>query len=283
MSEKPACPECGASVPPNAPRGLCPRCLMGAAFSATGTYTPPSPTPGGGPPAAAPGRPRRVPPGDPGAGPGRPRGAGPPAEEASGEVARLARVLVRSGKLTAYQAGALAQGKGKGLVIGSYLVREKRGQGGMGVVFKAVHRQSGQVVGPQDPASPPSAATARPCSGSVASSRSPPGSTTRTSSRSLEADEDRGVQFLTMEYVEGHDLDDMVREVGPLPIKMSLHCAIQAARGLAAAHAQGIIHRDVKPGNLMLDPTGAVRVLDLGLARVIESTNPLGPVGRGRP
>ena len=69
-----------------------------------------------------------------------------------------------------------------------------------------------------------------------------------------------------MEYIEGHDLDELVRRWGPLPIKLALHCAIQAAQGLEAAHAQGIVHRDVKPGNLILDDSGMVRVLDLGLA-----------------
>jgi hypothetical protein len=62
------------------------------------------------------------------------------------EVSRLAGALVRAGKLTAYQAAALAQGKAKGLVIGEYLVLEKLGQGGMGVVFKARHSPSGPVV-----------------------------------------------------------------------------------------------------------------------------------------
>ena len=71
-----------------------------------------------------------------------------------------------------------------------------------------------------------------------------------------DADEDRGVHFLVMDYVEGRDLDRVVREQGPLPVAQAIDYLIQAARGLEAAHAQGIIHRDIKPGNLMLDTRG---------------------------
>jgi serine/threonine protein kinase len=251
---------------------------MGAGFSATGTFKPPAPTPetGSTPPAPlidlaefqraaieiglvdAPTIERY-------------------AQGAAGDVARLARSLVQAGYLSAYQAGALAQGKAKGLVIGSYLVLDKRGQGGMGVVFKARHRESGQLVAlkillPSFGRDGEAVLRFRREFELAAQLKHP------NVVSALEADEDRGVQFLTMEYVEGHDLEDMVREVGPLPIKTSLHCVIQAARGLAAAHAQGIVHRDVKPGNLMLDPSGGVRVLDLGLARVMEASNPLGRV-----
>ncbi len=90
----------------------------------------------------------------------------------------------------------------------------------------------------------------------------------------LDADEDRGVHFLVMDYVEGKDLDDVVHERGPLPVGQAVDCLIQAARGLEAAHAEGIVHRDIKPANLMLDQAGTVRVLDLGLARIVESSNP---------
>jgi serine/threonine protein kinase len=82
-----------------------------------------------------------------------------------------------------------------------------------------------------------------------------------------------------MEYIKGHNLDSMVADVGPLPLKLALHCTIQAAQGLEAAHAQGIVHRDIKPGNLILDDSGQVKVLDLGLARVIEAANPFGATG----
>ena len=67
----------------------------------------------------------------------------------------------------------------------------------------------------------------------------------------------------------------LVRDHGPLPVDQALECAIQAARGLEAAHARGIVHRDIKPANLMLDASGTVRVLDLGLARLIGDSSPL--------
>jgi hypothetical protein len=66
-----------------------------------------------------------------------------------------------------------------------------------------------------------------------------------------------------------------------LPIDQAIDCVIQAARGLEAAHAQGIVHRDIKPGNLMLDGSGTVRVLDLGLARLVEASNPFAETGPG--
>src|ERR1017187_1092733 len=65
-----------------------------------------------------------------------------------------------------------------------------------------------------------------------------------------------------MEFVEGRDLDRVVRERGPCPFPQPVAYLIQAARGLEAAHAEGIVHRDIKPGNLMLDAGGTVRVLD---------------------
>ncbi len=97
----------------------------------------------------------------------------------------------------------------------------------------------------------------------------------------LDADEDRGVQFMTMEYIKGNDLDRLVRDGGVLPVDLALDCVIQAARGLEAVHAQGIVHRDIKPGNLMLDESGVVRVLDLGLARLVEASNPFGETTPG--
>ena len=98
----------------------------------------------------------------------------------------------------------------------------------------------------------------------------------------VDADEDRGVHFLVMEFVEGRDLDRVVRERGPMPVAQAIDCLIQAARGLEAAHAQGIVHRDMKPANLMLDAAGTVRVLDLGLALIVDAANPFSQAPGGR-
>jgi serine/threonine protein kinase len=98
----------------------------------------------------------------------------------------------------------------------------------------------------------------------------------------FEADEDRGVHFLVMDYVRGITLDRVVGEHGPLPVAQAVDYLIQSARGLEAAHEKGIVHRDIKPGNLMLDRQGTVRVLDLGLARIVDAGNPLNSSIAGR-
>src|SRR6202043_1389020 len=85
-----------------------------------------------------------------------------------------------------------------------------------------------------------------------------------------------GRDYLVMEYVEGQNLSDLVKCDGPLPVARALGYITQAARGLAFAHAAGVVHRDVKPANLLVDAAGTVKVLDMGLARV-----PLSGEGEG--
>jgi serine/threonine protein kinase len=81
-----------------------------------------------------------------------------------------------------------------------------------------------------------------------------------------DADQVGGNHLLVMEYVDGSDLWATVKKDGPLPIEKAVDCVLQAARGLEAAHAAGIFHRDIKPSNLILDKSGKVKVVDLGLA-----------------
>ena len=83
----------------------------------------------------------------------------------------------------------------------------------------------------------------------------------------FDAGEYEGRHYLVMEYVEGKNLAAMVRARGR-PRRRAIDYIIQAARGLQYAHEQGIVHRDIKPGNLIVDGEGTVKILDMGLARV---------------
>jgi serine/threonine protein kinase len=190
-----------------------------------------------------------------------------PATDPILDAARLARELIAAGRLTPYQASAIYQGKAKGLAIGSYLILDKLGAGGMGMVFKAQHRRMKRVVALK--LLPPSVTKDRTAvlrfhrEAQAAAQLSHPNIVA-----ALDADEFRGLHFLVMEFAEGSDLSRLVRSRGPMAIDRAIDCVVQAARGLGEAHARGIVHRDIKPSNLLLTPGGTVKVLDLGLARI---------------
>ena len=170
-------------------------------------------------------------------------------------VVGLSRALIKAGKLTPYQAAAIYQNKSRGLLVGNYLILDKVGQGGMGMVFKARHRKLGRTGALK--ILPPSFTRD---SGAVMRFRREFEAAGRLKHLNLvaafEADEDRGVHFLVMDYVEGINVERVIREHGPLSVSDALDYLIQSARGLEAAHEKGIVHRDIKPGNLMLDRAG---------------------------
>jgi formylglycine-generating enzyme required for sulfatase activity/serine/threonine protein kinase len=179
----------------------------------------------------------------------------------------LARELVRQKKLTAWQAQQIYQGRGKGLVLGNYVVLDKLGQGGMGMVLKAEHRRMERLVAlkvlsPAVTKSPEAVARFQ-REVKAAAKLNHPNIVT-----AYDADEAGGTHFLVMEYVEGTDLSALVKKNGPLPLDRALHCVTQAARGLEYAHSRGVVHRDIKPANLLLDRDGTVKILDMGLARL---------------
>jgi serine/threonine-protein kinase len=87
------------------------------------------------------------------------------------------------------------------------------------------------------------------------------------------------VHYIVMEYVEGPTLEAILREEGPLTVARSLRIAECVCRGLTAAHAQGLVHRDVTPGNLILDPRGLVKVADFGIARPLDDAATLTATG----
>jgi serine/threonine-protein kinase len=93
-----------------------------------------------------------------------------------------------------------------------------------------------------------------------------------------DADEFDDTHFLVMEFVDGIDLAKYVKDNGPLPVDKALDFVLQVARGLEHAHSQGIVHRDIKPANLLLDKQNAIKILDMGLARIQEVAKPAIPI-----
>ena len=79
-----------------------------------------------------------------------------------------------------------------------------------------------------------------------------------------------GVYFITMEFVEGTSLDELLARRGALPLSVTLTIGRQLCRALEVAHAQGVVHRDIKPPNLVVDAQGFLKVMDFGIARLVE-------------
>ena len=184
----------------------------------------------------------------------------------------FARELVKQRRLTPYQAAAVYEGRAQDLVFGPYVVLDKLGQGGMGIVFKAEHRRMNRLVAlkvmsPSAIKSPDAVKRFHREVEAAAKLTHP------NIVAALDANEARGQFFLVLEYVAGTDLSALVKKNGRLPVDRAVQYIVQAARGLAHAHDEGVIHRDIKPANLLLDTSGTVKVLDMGLARLIDSAN----------
>jgi len=186
---------------------------------------------------------------------------------ASGDPQALATLLADRGLLTSFQVSALSAGRGAALQVGNYDIIDRLGAGGMGTVFKARHRRMKRIVALKV----------------LAANLSKNELFVKRFQREVEtiaalghpnvvmaydADEAEVGHFLVMEFVNGLDLAACVQRAGPFPLGRAIHCILQAARGLAYAHSQAIVHRDIKPHNLLLDEHGVVKVTDLGLARL---------------
>jgi eukaryotic-like serine/threonine-protein kinase len=87
----------------------------------------------------------------------------------------------------------------------------------------------------------------------------------------IDAGEDDGAPFIVFEYVEGETLKDRIRRLGRLPVSEAVAYAIEIGRALEAAHASRLVHRDVKPQNVLIDPDGRAKVTDFGIARSLEA------------
>jgi eukaryotic-like serine/threonine-protein kinase len=176
---------------------------------------------------------------------------------------RLADRLVEKGSLNAWQAKQLLDGRTK-FNLGPYLIIDSIGQGGMGQVFKARHEKFWRIVAvkvlPRDKCTPEAVANFTREIRALASLDHP------KLVSALDAGEDGNVHYLVTEYVPGTDLRKLVRREGPLGMSAAASIICQVAEGLEYAHAQGIVHRDVKPGNVLVSPQGEAKLSDLGLS-----------------
>jgi serine/threonine-protein kinase len=151
---------------------------------------------------------------------------------------------------------------------GRYEVKEVLGEGGMGTVFRAVDSELHEVIAiktlkkdflSQDPTAlerfKEEIRLARRISH-------------RNVVRTHDLGENSGVYYITMEYVEGTSLKELIRARGRLPLNITLSVGKQLARALEVAHEQGIIHRDIKPQNIAVEADGVLKVMDFGIARL---------------
>jgi serine/threonine-protein kinase len=188
----------------------------------------------------------------------------------------VARKLVEWGVLTKFQAEILLAGRSNGFVLGQYRILDELGQGGMGRVYKALHLRMHRTVALKvlAPQVMQSEKAKRLFQREVraAGQLNHPNIVT-----AYDANQVNGRYFLVMEYVDGPNLDQLVRRRGRLPVGLACDLIRQAALGLQYAFERGMVHRDIKPANLLAQrgPTRnapyVLKILDFGLARLHDA------------
>lgn len=182
-------------------------------------------------------------------------------------VDQLAAALVRHAKLTSYQVDQTFAGNAKTLVLGNYIILDRIGKGGMGLVLKARHRRMERIVALKV-LSPDLTKTASVVQRFHREARAAARLEHPNIVTAYDADEACGTHFLVMQFVDGQDLHAYVKTVKRLPLTQAIDYLLQAAEALHYAHSLGVIHRDIKPSNILRDGNDRVKILDLGLARI---------------
>jgi eukaryotic-like serine/threonine-protein kinase len=189
---------------------------------------------------------------------------GAPAPEV--DDAALANRLVEMSVLTPYQATQIKAGRTI-FSLGPYIVTDFIGQGGMGQVFKGVHQVMGRECAIK--VLPLSKSTPDSISNFIREIRTQAQLDHPNLVRAYDAGRERNTHYLVVEYVPGVDLRRLIRTQGRLTQRQAASVVLQAARGLDYAHRRGLVHRDVKPGNILVTSEGVAKVSDLGLAGFI--------------
>ncbi|CAN5137742.1 N/A [soil metagenome] len=182
----------------------------------------------------------------------------------------VAKQLVADGVLTTFQANKLITGLWQGLVIGRFHILKPVGRGGMGIVYRA--RDDTAPAGQTDVALkilPPKKAAAEPRTRArflheVKIGRDLPKDA--HIARVYDTGVTDGIAFIAMEFVVGCTIRSAVGTKGPLSMATAASVFADVALGLEASHKAGVIHRDVKPSNVMITPSGSAKLLDFGFA-----------------
>lgn len=170
-----------------------------------------------------------------------------------------------AGLLTRWQSEKILQGKYKGFFLGKHKLLGHIGTGGMSSVYLGEHiilrhRRAVKVL-PKSKLGKTSYLERFQREAKAIASLSHPNIV-----RAYDIDHEKDTHYIVMEYIEGVDLQILVKKHGPLPYALVADYIAQAAHGLQHAHDQGLIHRDVKPANFLINTEGVIKVLDLGLA-----------------
>jgi serine/threonine-protein kinase len=201
-----------------------------------------------------------------------------------GSARSLARALIEEGTLTRFQAERLFMGQTAGFLLGQYRILEQIGRGGMGRVYKAEHRTMRRIVALKV-LTAELLQTERAIELFLHEVRAVSQLVHPNIVTAFDANEVGGRYYLVLEFVDGPNLDQLVRKQGPLSVGLACDYIRQTANGLQCAHLLGMVHRDIKPANILVqkhglsgdDSPGLVKVGDFGLARVAHPAAGDGP------
>jgi serine/threonine-protein kinase len=162
-----------------------------------------------------------------------------------------------------------------------YDIKTVLGVGGMGVVYKATDRELGETVAIKTLKPDMIASDANALARFKSEIRLARRISHRNVVRTHDLGETNGMYYITMEYVEGKSLKDLIKERGRLPASAVVPIAKQLCRALEVAHDEGVIHRDIKPQNMVVEANGVLKVMDFGIARLASRPADSGQTQQG--